>query len=114
MADSSVRDIPGFKFFFYHEREDLRYQTITTEPTIKHDFNWVSNWRPINNVSVSVGARGSYDKNNDLDSLDVEHFAVQPNLAISLTPDPKVAITGGYTFQHNKSRGPVAIALFDG
>jgi len=117
MADPSrVRSYSTgvFKFFFYHEREDLRYQTITTEPTIKHDFNWVSNWRPINNVSVSLGARGSYDKNNDLDSLDVEHFAVQPNLAISLTPNPKVAITGGYTFQHNTSRGPVAIALFDG
>ncbi len=117
-SENISRDWAGFgstfAFFFYHEREALRYQTITTEPTDRHEFEWTSTYRPDPKVNLNLGLRGFYDKNGDLDSLDVEHFSLQPNLAVTLTPEPKWSLTGGYTFYHYKSRGPVTVALFDG
>jgi hypothetical protein len=101
-------------FIFYWEREALRYQNITTEPTDRHEFAWNSTWRPNMKTTVNVGLKGFYDKNGDLDSLDVEHFSLQPNLSLTATPNPKWSLTAGYTYNMNNSRGPVAVALFDG
>jgi len=112
-----TRDVtaPGsFAFIFYWEREALRYQTTTTEPTDRHEFSWNSTWRPTLKTSVNVGLKGFYDKNGDLDSLDVKHFSLQPNLSLTTTPTPKWSFTAGYTYNMNTSRGPVAVALFDG
>jgi len=104
----------GTSFVFYWQREELRYQDITTYPTDVHEFDFKTTYRPDNKMSIIAGLKGKYDKNGDLDSLDVEHFSYQPNLVISLTPDPKWAMSAGYTFGHYKSRGPVTVALFDG
>lgn len=113
-ADSLNPLAPGFSFIFYFQREDIRYQSITTEPTDYHEFEWSSNWKPLNKVSLTLGARGYYDKNNDLDSLDVEHFSIVPNVNLNVMPTPTWVATAGYTFNHYKSRGPVTVALFDG
>jgi len=92
----------------------LRYQDITIYPTDVHDFDFGLTYRPDNKMSVNFGLKAKFDKNGDLDSLDVEHSMYQPNLALTLTPDPKWSMSAGYTFGHYKSRGPVAVALFDG
>lgn len=105
---------PAFAFFFYWQREALRYQMITSEPTDLHEFAWSSTWRPNMKTSVNLGLKGSYDKNGDLDSLDVKHFTLQPNISLTTTPSPKWSLTAGYTYNMNTSRGPVAVALFDG
>ena len=99
---------------FYFQREDIKYQSITTEPTDYHEFEWQSTWRPNDKATVNVGLKGVYDKNGDLDSLDVKHFTLQPNLAVTLIPDPRWSLTGGVTHFYNTSRGPLAVALFDG
>jgi len=105
---------PGFKFRFYYEREALRYQDITTEPTDRHEFEIKSTMKPSYKTNVVLGFKTIYDKNGDLDSLDVEHFSVQPNLSLTVIPDPSWSMVAGYTFNYDKSRGPVTIALFDG
>jgi len=104
----------GFPFIFYFQREELRYQAITTEPTQEHIFEWSSNWRPDNKVNLTIGLKGKYDKNGDLDSLDVNHFSLQPNMAVNLTPNPKWVMSAGGSYSYFKSRGPVTVALFDG
>ena len=65
-----------------------------------------------NKTNVMLGIKGSLDKNNDLDSLDVEHLSYQPHLSLTMTPDPKFSVATGYSYQYYKSRGPVTIALF--
>ena len=60
------------------------------------------------------GVNGQYDKNADLDSLDVKHFMLVPNFNLNIMPDEKTMFTAGYTYNFSKSRGPVAVALFDG
>jgi hypothetical protein len=92
----------------------LRYQDITTAPTEKHIFELVTNWRPDNKVSMTVGLKAKYDKNGDLDSLDVSHSALQPHLALNFNPDQKWSISAGGSYSYLKSRGPVTVALFDG
>ncbi len=105
---------PGFRFVFYYERENLRYQDITTVPTDRHEFELKSTLRPTSKVNVMLGFKTVYDKNGDLDSLDVKNLSFQPNLNVTLTPNEKWSMVTGYTFNYNKSRGPVTIALFDG
>lgn len=107
-------DLPGFPFRFYWEREDLRYQDITSLPTDRHEIDLKSTIRVGKNANVMLGFKGSMDKNNDLDSLDVENLSYQPHFNLTLTPGSKVALTAGYSYQFDKSRGPVTVALFDG
>ncbi len=99
---------------FYFQREGLRYQNITTVPTDYHRIEWSSTWRPTNKYTVNLGLKATFDKNNDLDSLDVKHTALQPNIALNLMPNNQVTLTAGYTYNYDKSRGPVAVPLFDG
>ncbi len=101
-------------FMFYYQREGLRYQSITSQPTIKHEINWTSTYRPTNKVNLNLGAKFVLDKNSDLDSLDVKHTTMIPNLAVSFMPDPRWNVTAGFNYYYNKTRGPVAVALFDG
>jgi hypothetical protein len=102
------------RFIFYYQREQLRYQDITTLPTDRHEFEFSTTYRPDMKYSLTAGLKGSYDKNGDLDSLDVKHLDLRPNLALTMTPTPKWSMMAGYTFGYNKSRGPVTVALFDG
>lgn len=101
-------------FIYYYQREALRYQKITTEPTQEHIFEWHSNWHPNKQTNINLGLKFNHDKNGDLDSLDVKHTMIQPNLALNYTPNPKWMVTAGYTWQNYKSSGPVTVALFDG
>lgn len=101
-------------WIMYFQREDIRYQKITTLPTDRHEFEWKSTYRPSQKYSLSMGLKGSFDKNNDLDSLDVKHSSLQPNLTLNVTPDARWLISAVYTYNYDKSRGPIAVALFDG
>ncbi len=104
----------NFAFVFYYQREDLRYQNITTQPTLAHIFEWESSWKPDKAVNVNLGLKGKYDKNGDLDSLDVNHLMIQPHLALNYMPNPRWSLALGTNYSHAKARGPVAVALFDG
>lgn len=99
---------------FYYQREDLRYQNITTSPTDYHQVVLKSTIRPNPKYSFNLGLRVTSDKNGDLDSLDVKHLSMQPNLGMTLVPNPKWSFATGYTHDYSKSRGPVSVALFDG
>jgi hypothetical protein len=99
---------------FYFQRESIRYQAVTTEPTDYMEVDWKGTWRTSAKSSLMAGVKYIYDKNGDLDSLDVEHSSLQPNLAFTVLPSPRWSLTGGVSYLANKSRGPVAVALFDG
>lgn len=103
-----------FGFRFYWEREALRYQDITTAPTASHEFELHGDLKSSDQLSFTGGLKVTYDKNGDLDSLEVKQSSFQPSLALNLTPSPQFAVSAGYTLQASKSRGPLAVALFDG
>jgi hypothetical protein len=100
-------------FAFYHQREDLRYLNVTSLPTDYHEGELRGNVRPTDGVNVGIGVKATYDENNDLDSLDVNHFALQPNVNITYNPKENITLTAGYTFNHLTSRGPITVPLFD-
>ena len=101
-------------FVFYFQREDLRYQHITTLPTQVFSFDWNMNYNPSATMSITMGLKGKLDKNSDLDSLDVKHSSLIPSLSLGLTPNSKFSMQTGYSYNFDKSKLPVAIALFDG
>jgi hypothetical protein len=105
---------PGFPFIFYFQREDLRYQDITTVPTDRHELNMTATYRAGSNIHVDAGFKTTYDKNGELDSIDVDRFMWQPNLSVTVVPNPKWTFSGGGSYSYFRSRGPITVALFDG
>ena len=61
-----------------------------------------------------MGLRGKLDKNDDLDSLDVEHTSFIPSVTLQYTPDNIFSMHTGYTYNYDKSKLPITVALFDG
>lgn len=105
---------PNFTFIFYFQREDLRYQTITTLPTDDHQIQFSASVIPSAKASLQFGLQGRYDKNGDLDSLDVKHLSFQPTFGLTVTPNDKWSLNAGVSYAYAESRLPVTMPLFDG
>jgi hypothetical protein len=99
---------------FYYQREDLRFLNVTTLPTDAHEVHLKGSVKTSDNVTVNAAIRTVYDENKDLDTLDVHHYMVQPNVNLVLSSRNGVTLTTGYTYDYSKRRGPFAIPLFDG
>ena len=104
----------GAPQIYYYQREDLKYQNVTTLPTIEHEIELRGTYSFNNRVSMNGSLKLSMDKNNDLDNVEIEHTSMRPNLGINYMPNPRWSFTGGYTYVYDKSRGPITIAMFDG
>lgn len=105
---------PIMPLVFYFQREDLRYQAVSNAPTSAHQFELGIDLIPSPKATIHAALKGSFDKNGDLDSLDVKHSSFMPNLNLTLMPSPQWSLNIGYTFNHTAARLPVSIALFDG
>ncbi len=105
---------PNFAFIFYFQREDLRYQSVTTLPTDDHQMQFGATFTPNAKTSLQLGLKGRFDKNGDLDSLDVKHMSLQPTLGLTLTPNPKWSLAAGFDYTYAESRIPITMPLFDG
>ncbi|NMC43287.1 MAG: hypothetical protein GYA46_05155 [candidate division Zixibacteria bacterium] len=105
---------PNFAFIFYFQREDLRYQTITTLPTDRHEASFGGSLALGSGAGLQWNIKGVYDKNGDLDSLDVEHLSFQPTIGLTMATGGKWSYAAGYSYTYDKSRLPVTMPLFDG
>lgn len=105
---------PIMPLVFYFQREDLRYQAVSSAPTSAHQFELGVDLIASSKATIHAALKGSFDKNGDLDSLDVKHSSFMPNLNLTLMPSPQWSMNIGYTFNHTAARLPVSIALFDG
>ncbi len=117
LLEASGREVLDFStpsFAFYYQREALRYLNVTTLPTDYHEVDLKTTIRPDTDWSISAGIKTTYDKNGDLDTLDVKHYAFRPNVNLTVTPGEGVTLNGGYTYTYAMSRGPVAVPIFDG
>ncbi len=108
-----LRNSPA-PFTFYYEREALRYQPITTAPTDEHELELHGTFNPNPKVSLTAGLRFNYNKNGDLDTLDVKQTTMVPTIGLNLTPNARWVLAAGYSMHYNKARGPITVALFDG
>ena len=114
LFEARGREVIDVNSPFYYQREDLKYQDITTKPTIAHAIDAKANLRLNKKASLNASVKFNFDKNDDLDSLTVEKTLFQPALGFTLTPDPKWMFTGGARYQYMKSTGPITVAMFDG
>lgn len=109
-----LEPLPGNTFIFYFQREDLKYQNVTTLPTIEHKLELTGHYKLNHKVGLNANVKLNLDKNTELDSLEVEHTYFQPSLGFNITPDMRWVLAGGMRYQYYKSRGPIAVAMFDG
>jgi hypothetical protein len=99
---------------FYYQREDLRFLDVTSLPTDAHEVHVKGGWKVNKDLSVNAGLKATYDKNNDLDTLDVQHHGITPDVNLVLIPREGVFFNAGYTYDYQLSRGPITVPLFDG
>jgi len=109
-----LTNLDGAPQVYYYQREDLKYGTVTTLPTMKHDIDLKGTYRANDKVSLNGGVGISFDENDDFEQITVEHSSFKPNVSISVMPDARWSLVGGYTYDHHKSTGPITVALFDG
>ncbi len=106
--------VPTSNWVFYFQRESLRYQDITTLPTQVLSFDWNMSYNPSMKLSATFGLKGKLDKNDDLDSLDVEHSSFIPSITVMYNPTERFSMHTGYSYNYDKSRLPITVAVFDG
>ncbi|UCG51648.1 MAG: hypothetical protein JSW58_15920 [Candidatus Latescibacterota bacterium] len=99
---------------FYYQREELRHGKVTPIPTSYHEVELKAMGRPQEKINVDVGLKTGYGENNDVDSVAVSNYFVQPNLHVGVRPTDQLSFDAGYTFNHIESTGPITIPLFDG
>ena len=117
LLEASGRETLEFtspRWAFYYQREALRFLNVTSLPTDYHELQLKGGIKATDCLVVNAALRTVYDKNSDLDTLDVHHYLIQPNVNLVMTPCDKVTLNAGYTYDYSKSRGPIAIPLFDG
>ncbi len=113
-ADILKKENGAPNIYYYQRERDLRYQNITTLPTIKHVVNLSGNYRASKKVGLNAGLKMTIDKNTELDSLTVEHSAFQPSVGIDVSAGNKWVLNTGYTYSYNKSTGPITVVMMDG
>jgi len=65
-------------------------------------------------ASLNANVKLNLEKNDDLDSMNVEKTLFQPALGFSIAPNQQWVFVGGMRYQYMKSTGPITVAMFDG
>jgi len=102
------------KWYYYFQRDDLRYGSVTNRPNNLHGVELNLNFRPNRKASLSAGLKASLGTNNDTDSLDFERTQLQPRLSANFAPTPMWNLFGNLTYLYDKSSGLAAVAMMDG
>jgi len=101
-------------WYYYFQRDDLRYGSVTNQPSNVHSVELNLNFRPDRRASLSAGLKASLGTNPDTDSLDFERTQLQPQLSASFAPTPMWNLFGSLAYMYDKSNGLAAVAMMDG
>ena len=114
-AGNTILDtLPGNTKYYYFQRDQLRYGSITNQPTNLHGVELNLNFRPNHKVSFSADLKASLGTNSDTDSLDFERTRLQPQVSANFAPTAKWNLFSSLTYIYEKSNGLVAVAMMDG
>ncbi|KPL02426.1 MAG: hypothetical protein AMJ90_05805 [candidate division Zixibacteria bacterium SM23_73_2] len=100
--------------FYYYQREELRYSQVTNQATMLHGVDLKLNFKPDQKATLSAGIRASLETNSDIDTLDFERTRLQPNLSLTLSPNPRWNLFGNLSYVYDKSNGLAAVAMMNG
>jgi len=118
MFESAGKDVlvklDDNSWYYYFQRDDLRYGSVTNQPKNRHGVDLSLNFRPDPKASLSAGLKASLGTNGDTDSLDFERTQMQPQLSASIAPTPLWNLFGSLSYMYDKSNGLAAVAMMDG
>ncbi len=106
--------LPDNSLVYYFQRDDYRYGDITKLPALSQLADISIRYIPSNKLSLVAGVKVSFDKNNDMGTIDFERTALEPNLSATLALNPKWSFYASATQMYEKLNGPLAVALMDG
>ncbi len=109
-----LEKLPDNGTYYYFQRDDLRYGSVTNQPSSLHGVELNLNFRPNYKASLSAGLKASRGTNNDTDSLDFERTQLQPQVSVNLAPTLKWNLFGSLAYMYGKSNGLAAVAMMDG
>jgi outer membrane receptor protein involved in Fe transport len=100
--------------YYYFQRDELRYGSITNQPTNLHGMELNLNFRPNHKITLSTDLKASLGTNSDTDSLDFERTRLQPQISVNFAPTFKWNLFSSLTYMYEKSNGLAAVAMMDG
>ena len=106
--------LPDNGKYYYFQRDDLRYGSLTNQPSNIHNVDAYFTLRPSRQVNLSAGLKASLGTNSDTDSLDFERTSYQPHFSVNLSPTLKWSFFGDAGYIYNTSNGLAAVAMMDG
>ena len=106
--------LTGNSNYYYFQRDDLRYGSLTNQPSSIHGVDASLTYRPSRVVNVSAGLKADLGTNSDIDSLDYERTTIQPHVSLNLSPAARWNLFGILGYMYNTSNGLAAVAMMDG
>jgi hypothetical protein len=109
-----LHKLPDNNWWYYFQRDTLRYGSITNQPTNLHGVELDLDFKPGHKISLSANLKASLGTNSDTDSLDFERTQLQPQVSVNFAPTLKSNLFGSLTYIYQKSNGLAAVAMMDG
>ncbi len=109
-----LEKLPDNNWWYYFQRDTLRYGSITNQPTNLHGVELDLNFKPDHKISLSATLKASLGTNGDTDSLDFERTQLHPQVLVSFAPTLKSNVFGSVAYVYHKSNGLAAVAMMDG
>ncbi len=109
-----LKKLDNNTWYYYFQRDNLRYGSVTNQPSNLHGVELNLNFRPNHKASLSAGLKASLGTNNDTDSLDFERTQLQPQISANFAPTPMWNLFGSLAYFYDKSSGLAAVAMMDG
>jgi hypothetical protein len=109
-----LEKLPDNNWYYYFQRDDLRYGSVTNQPSNLHGVELNLNFRPDPKATLTAGLKASLGTNGDTDNLDFERTQLQPHLSASIAPTPLWNLFGSLSYMSDKSNGLAAVAMMDG
>ena len=101
-------------WYYYFQRDDLRYGSVTNQPSNLHGVELKLNLMPNHKANFSAALKASLGTNNDTDSLDFERTQLVPQVSANFVPTPKWNLFSSLGYMYEKSNGLAAVAMMDG
>jgi hypothetical protein len=109
-----LEKLPDNNWYYYFQRDDLRYGSVTNQPSNLHAVELNLSFRPDHKATLSAGLKASLGTNPDTDSLDFERTQLQPQVSANFAPTPMWNLFGSLSYMYDKSNGLAAVAMMDG
>lgn len=113
-ARGTLTNYTGAPHIYYYQRDDLRYGSMTNQPTMTHNVQLNLDYKATETLKLNGGINVRLGSNDDIPQLDYEQTTIQPKFGLTYSADENFTFYGNYSYLKHSQNGLAAVALMDG